>query len=514
MTAFVLLPLLMQPPGADQECSISGRVYSASTGAPLKKAQVRLTGQGVNARLSEAARATDAEGNFRFDHLHAGQYTAMADRSGYLSFGGTHAPCGTTDVTIRMTPQGMIYGRVVDDDDEAAPGANVSIYRRAWVRGQRRLQMVHTTVAQADGSFVLGSLPPGSYFLGAMGNSRVERGEAYVETFFPNTPDAQAATAVTVTAGADIRGLSLRVRTAHVYSIRGTAAGPGGERVSAVPLILMNTGGTNRGGMSNTSRGGGTFEFHNVAPGSYLIQAVSYQLPGSGTPAWTAHFPVTVGEADVEGVHIVLSPGAEIPGVVKVGEELSPLIQNVTLEPQNGEGVSYNAQARNGSFTLRNVPPALYQVQLQFLPGGYYIKGMRFAGRDLARRELDLSAGGNGTLEIQLSAKPGSLGGGVRNSNGDPVPDVTVNVWTNDDPEIRTVRTNASGGFMLRDLAPGEYHAIAWEQLDRGVIESPAFRAAFESRSTAVSLAEGSRENVDLKIVPKTVTDAEVAKLP
>src|ERR1022692_3221867 len=98
MTAVLLLMAFL---AQSQECSIAGHVYSASTGSPLKKAEVRLAGQGVNARLTEAASTTDAEGNFRFDHLGAGQYTAMADRNGYLSASAPKISCGATDVVIK-----------------------------------------------------------------------------------------------------------------------------------------------------------------------------------------------------------------------------------------------------------------------------------------------------------------------------------------------------------------------------------------------------------------------------
>lgn len=510
MTAlFLLLAFLPQP----QECSISGRVYSASTGAPLKKAQVRLAGQGVNARLSAAANTTDAEGSFRFDHLGAGQYTAMADRNGYLSAAAQKISCGATDVIIKMQPQGMIYGKVMDDD-EPFGHASVSVYSRVWIRGTRRMQVVQSTNAQADGSFVLGNLMPGNYYLSARGNTRPPNGEAYVENFFPNTEDVQAAAPVAVAAGAEVRGLELRVRTARVYSIRGKATNQSGEPVNGVPLMLVHADGPSRGSMSNAGTRGGLFEFQNVVPGVYAIQSLPVRSPeGGATASMTAHLPVTVGDADVENLQVTLSPGAEIPGSVKLDD--APFSQNlsVNLQPANGAGIDNNAQVKGGVFALRGVAPTLYRVMIQNLPDGYYVKAIRFGGRDLVRRDLDLSAGGSGTLEILLSAKPASISGSVRNSDGDPVADATVNVWTKDDPDIRTARTDASGKFTLANLAPGEYHAIAWESLDRGVIENPAFRASFENQAAAVTLQEGSLENADLKVVSKDVSDAEVAKL-
>jgi hypothetical protein len=516
MTALLLL-LAFFP--QSQECSISGRVYSASTGTPLKKADVRLAGQGVNARLNEAARTTDAEGGFRFDHLGAGQYTAMADRNGYLSATAPRIACGASDVVIKMFPQGMIYGRVIDDDGEPFGHANVSVYSRGWMRGQRQLQMVQSTSAQADGSFVIGNLNPGNYYLSARGNTRPPNGESFVENFFPNTSDTLSASPISAAAGADVRGIELRVRSVRVYNIRGKAVNATGEAVHGTPLLLIHTGGPNRGSMSNTGTTGGVFEFHGVAPGTYAIQSLgsrtqgSNTMDGGGSPMLTANLPLIVGEGDIDGLQVMLIPGADISGTVKLDD--APYSENlsIALQTTGATGVDYNAQLKAGAFTLRSVLPSLYRVTVQNIPQGY-VKSIRFAGRDLVRRELDLSAGGGGTLDIVLSSKPASLSGTVRNADGEPVADVTVNAWAKDDPEIRTTRTDASGHFTLRNLAPGEYRVIAWESIERGIIENPAFRASFDSQATVVTLQGGSAENADLKIVPKAASEAEIAKLP
>jgi len=507
------LPLLMAFLAQSQECSISGRVYSASTGAPLKKADVRLAGPAVNGRPTGSSTTTDAEGGFRIDHLPAGQYTAMADRNGYLS-ASTKMSCGATDVVIKMQPQGMIYGRVIDDDGEPFGHANVSVYARMWVRGQRQLQVVQGTSAQADGSFVMGNLMPGNYYLSARGNTRPPSGEAFVENFFPNSPDALAAAPVSVAAGADVRGVELRARSARVYSIRGRATNQNGEPVNGVPLMLVHADGPNRGSMSNAGTRGGLFEFQNVVPGAYAIQSLPVRsAEGGATTSITAHLSVTVGEGDVEDLHVTLSPGAEIVGSVKLDN--LPFSQNlsVNLQTANGPGVDNNAQVKDGAFAFRSVVPTLYRMTIRNLPGGFYVKSIRFAGRDLARRELDLSAGGGGALEIVLSAKPASISGTARNADGEPVADATVNVWSKDDPDIRTTRTDASGSFTLPNFAPGEYRVIAWESIERGIIENQAFRASFESRASVVTLQEGSAESADLKVIPKSAADAEVAKL-
>jgi sarcosine oxidase gamma subunit len=148
------------------------------------------------------------------------------------------------------------------------------------------------------------------------------------------------------------------------------------------------------------------------------------------------------------------------------------------------------------------------------LPDGYYVQSMRFGGHALTRGELDLSSGAAGTLEILLSSKPAEIAGTVRDSEGEPVTDVAVGVWAKDDPEIRTARTDSTGRFSVRGLAPGEYKVLAWESIEPGVIWNSAFRASFESHATTVTTSEGTQSNFDLKLIPKAAVEVELAKLP
>jgi hypothetical protein len=383
-----------------------------------------------------------------------------------------------------------------------------------WIRGQRQLQIVQGTTSQADGSFVLGNLASGNYYLSAKGNMRPPTGEAFVENFFPNTPEAQAAAPIPVAAGGEVRGLTLRVRTTRIYSIRGKATNSNGEEVNGVPLMLMRTAGLNHGSMSSAGTRGGVFEFRNVAPGNYAIQATPFRNRDGTGSSLTTHVPITVGEGDVEDLQITLGAGLDLLGIVKLNDDISTQNFGLNLLPVDTNDFSPGAIVKDGAFTFRGVAPMHYRVQAQNLLSGYCIKSMRFAGRDLVRRELDLSSGASGTLEIQLTDKPAVITGTVRDSNGEPMADVPVNAWSKDDPEIRAARTDASGHFTLRDFIPGEYRVIAWEAIDFGVVESIEFRAVFENQATVVTVQEGSQATADLKVVSKAAVDAEIAKLP
>ena len=99
------------------------------------------------------------------------------------------------------------------------------------------------------GEFRIAGLGPGKYYLQAtvfrreMGMTRNMRradgaeADTYVSTYFPGTTEATSATAVELGVGQEFLGLSMQVKKARVFRVRGTVQGgePVGIRVMAMP---------------------------------------------------------------------------------------------------------------------------------------------------------------------------------------------------------------------------------------------------------------------------------------
>ncbi len=196
-----------------------------------------------------------------------------------------------------------------------------------------------------------------------------------------------------------MRGIDLRIRATRVFQVSGKITlPPGAPPGMMIPLMLFNEGMQNRGQMVRTRIQESLFAFENVPPGSYIVNAVPYKNGDNGqSSTLTAHYPVTVGDADVAGLEIVLSAGAEIPGVILLdGEPFTPEV-GVVLQAQKGIGNSA-AQAKDGTFTLHDVARAFYDVKINGGLDGYYVKSIRLDGRDLPLHECDLTSGAGGRL--------------------------------------------------------------------------------------------------------------------
>jgi uncharacterized surface anchored protein len=553
-----------------EKCKIEGRVVSLATGVPLKKATMRLratvqtASPGTQPTITNYTSATDAEGKFLFEDLDAGTYILSADRTGYVSqsYGASQpnragspiklsAGQQLKDLVMKLTPQGMIYGKVTDEDGDPVPNADVRVMRWGYLRGKKQLQWEGGSNVQADGSFVVGNLAAGRYYLTATDNRNRTMGmtekpgrkgpeEDYVTTYFPNALDPSAASPIEVNAGAELRGIEIRLRKARVFHVRGRVVN---TLTGATPqnMMLTITPKDNSefmfGRNMQSIRGkDGSFEFNNVSPGTYIVQ------PNGGASVTTSTDPVTgetirsarlvgravvsVSDDNVENVVVALGAGVDVTGTLKIegGETQQPAAATPGAKPPAlptiivtpAEVANFNsirAQSKDdGTFQLRGIAPDVYRINVIGLPDGAYLKSIRFGGQEVTKSTVDLSSGASGQLDILISPNAADVTGVVRNSKGEAVQGVMVQIWLPDEDIAKTANTDQAGNFKLSGLAPGEYHMVAWEDIEPGLSQDPAFRARFDSQATTVKLRDNSHETVEVKLIGKDAIETEAAK--
>jgi hypothetical protein len=159
---------------------IRGRVVRADTGEPLRRAQVRVDEWSTGDRGGPAATMTDAEGRYELTQLPAGRYQLKATRGGYVEVAyGQRRPfergrplelsegAVLQNIDFALPPGGVVTGRVVDETGEAVAGASVSLARRRYIDGEKRLVAESGSSTDDRGEFRIFGVPPGDYVMSA-----------------------------------------------------------------------------------------------------------------------------------------------------------------------------------------------------------------------------------------------------------------------------------------------------------------------------------------------------------
>ena len=174
--------LPMQLPGQPRQVKtgtgrIRGRLITADTGTPVRRAQVRISGPDIMPKTA----VTDANGAYEFRDLPAGRFSVNATKAGYvtMNYGQTRPfePGKSIDLieaqvldkaNITMPRGSAISGRIVDEFGEPVADAQVSALRSAWVNGRRRLQPAGRMAQTNDlGQYRIYGLAPGEYYVSA-----------------------------------------------------------------------------------------------------------------------------------------------------------------------------------------------------------------------------------------------------------------------------------------------------------------------------------------------------------
>jgi protocatechuate 3,4-dioxygenase beta subunit len=528
-----LVPAVLPAQTADP-ASVAGQVVNAATGEPVRRATVSLRRVDARNRTSGTRAATygavtDSDGRFTVKDLEAGSYRLSADKPGFVTQEyGARLPGRTGSIlslsagqsmanaSLRLSPRGVITGRVVDDDGEPVRNAAVQAQRYRYTGPRKQLMSAGNATTNDLGEYRLFDLAPGKYYLAVTfrpapamqaRGSRVE--EQYVTTYYPGVKDAAAAAQLDIAPGAQLRSIDLRLIKTHTVRVRGKIVGGTPEGVQGFQIVLMTPGGATQG--TGISRDG-EFEFPSVLPGSYTLAAHS-QRRGQ---TWSGRRPLDVGNGNVEDVIVTVTPAVAVTGMVRVENKGAPPAEvQVRLQPFDPANFTFgpypaaNKLGPDGSFRLDNVAADRYSVVVPGLPDGYYVKSVRSGSIDVLSAGLEIGSGAPQPLDVLLNPNAGQVTGAVQMPSGQPTGQTLTVVLIPKERERRlqasgykTVITDAAGRFTFRNIVPGDYEVFAWEDVESGAWYDPDFLRPFEAKGVGVTVSEGSREDVQVPLIP------------
>jgi hypothetical protein len=530
---------------------IRGAVVAADTGAPVRRAQVRVSAPQAGTRVT----VTDAQGRFEIRELAPGRYTVTASKAGFVSVQyGQRRPAepGTPldladaqaiDKLVIGLPRGsVISGRVTDEFGEPAANVVINALRFGYGAGTRRLMLASSQNARDttddQGQFRLFGLPPGEYFVSATlraapdVESPTEEPSGYAPTYYPGTPSLGDAQRIRVDVGQEQSGIAFALFatrlvqvTGAVVDSRGLAASGGAVMLSpasasGVPVAQVTAGSVDEAGQ---------FRLRNVPPGRYVLTANT--SGGFGNPmrrgagaerratTEVGTHDLVVGTEDLHGILVGTLPGARVSGQVITDTGLAPPYRprQMTVTSHAVPVIAAGAGAGAGAAPARLNDDWTYQFENLFgsrvftanLPEGWYLKQVLLSGQDITDTPVGMPPGQTITgVQVVITERTTELSGRVTDIRGAAVTDATLVIlpddedkWTAPSRFIRTARPDQDGRFEIRGLPPYDrYLAVTVQALEEGQASDPEFLQSVRTRASSFALNEGELRVLDLRI--------------
>lgn len=272
----------------------------------------------------------------------------------------------------------------------------------------------------------------------------------------------------------------------------------------------------------------GSFVFENVPPGTYLIRALAQTTPNA--PSLFALFRVTVRDSDVDGMALVLRPGATISGQIiihprsgvrdpRAGDDaarsasLMAALAGVRVRaPFNDDG-SFGAArpgepGRDGTFTVEGVMGGAHLIVLEGLPIPWCVKNVSYRGQDITDTGLQADSGQRlSDVSISVTDQASEVSGTVRDGDGRGVPEARVlfvpvpaGLWPVASRRYARTIADKSGHYSVRGLPAGDYKVTAAPALtDRDLYRRDILQAV-RDQGLAISLATEQISVVDLSL--------------
>lgn len=528
------------------ECSIAGMVVKLAGSEPLKRAIIQL--ESTDDRTHSISTVTDASGHFQLKGIDAGRYRLKVLRHGFVTQEyGQKTPDDpgsaltlrpgqdVKDLLFRLIPSAVIAGRIIDEDGEPLPWAQVSALREVYAEGKRKLAP-ETMVATSDrGEYRLFGLPPGRYFISATykpnehltGNGGTIQAsddasseQGYVPTYYPGSPDPAKAVALTIKAGEEIPSVEILLRPVTVFSVRGRVVNMVSRRSGRGVMVQLeprNTGlawNFQGSGAAQVNNQDGLFEIHDVLPGSYT--AIAYWFEED--KRYQARQTLEVGNSDVDGVTLVIAPGVPVYG--HISWEGQPSLEqselSVSLSGADSEypWVGYARVMTSDMFTLRDVSEGAYRLSVFGQSRDCFVKSVRYGGTEALDDGFIVRRGTDATLEVTMSSRGAHIQGTVADADNLPAAGVWV-VLVPDEARRSQLRlytartTDQYGHFDLRGIAPGDYKLFSWDQVENGAWQDPEFLKPFEGKGEEIKLQEGDQKVVNLTAIKTKAPEQE-----
>jgi hypothetical protein len=501
---------------SDATARIVGRIFDASTNAPIRRAQI----QGSNS-LEFVDALSDDDGRFALD-LRPGQWRITVAKGGYFTWQlGQRRPFDSSPpltltrgqrvtADVPLSRGGVITGRVFDESGEPLAALRVRVYRARMAQGHRRLEDVGAADYTDDtGAYRIFGLPPGDYYVAAslrMAPLDSVVQTTYSPTYYPGTGELAEAQRIRVELGTESTAIFplLPVRS---VSVSGTVLTSSGGPANAFLNVASESAefGTPLG-IGGVTQPDGTFTIPDVPPGRYTLSA---SLRGDG-PSESGATPLTIGTDDMSGITLVTGRPATMKGrfVADTGV-VGKIPDGLVIATAARAGGTVLSSGSGSAFELDDLAEP-FTLHVENLPDGWTVKAIVVNGADVTDTKMTLPPNQEAEAQIVVTNRLTAVTGTVSASAGQPAKaEVVVFAadaakWMYPSRFVRTVSADDKGRFRITGLPPADrYLALAADYLEDGEHYDPEFLGRMRDAAIEFSLGNAETRTLELKVVER-----------
>jgi Carboxypeptidase regulatory-like domain len=500
-----------------KHASMQGVVVNALTGEPVSKAVVTVLSLKHTSDTAQSA-TTDRQGAFEIQGITPGICHISAAKPGYFGDAPKLKVAGSDDevegliitlgagekldsVRVKLTPLGVVTGRVSDEDGDPLRRAEVTLKRVVWPAGSRNSDGARVETNDL-GEFRAADLRPGRYYVSFWYESRAPRlagkaknEETYRSLYFPGVPRIEDAVPVEVVAGSVRAGVDVRLSKAGTFRVSGELRGVRAASAEEVTLSLTGPLQFREGHTSPTN----TFEFERVLPGHYTLIAQ--------VDTWYAKVPLDVTDRNISNLVVTLARRFPIKArVIWDGDApANPSQPAIHVEPiPPGSLGTFEDAKRNadGSLTIPDMLPWKMSIQIDGLSDQDYLKSIRYGDVTVDDGTFDVVAGVD--LDIKLRTGAASIEGTVTQEDKPRAAATVVLIHTKYRSWAafsRVTTSDQNGHFSMHGVAPGNYQLYAFDAIEDGGWFDPDFDSKFAPRSVPLKVEEKGTVTTNLTLI-------------
>jgi hypothetical protein len=460
------------------------------------------------------------------------------------------------DLTITLTPEGLIVGTVTLPSSEAADPITLQIFRQQVQDGRARWVPAGGTQSTSDGQFRFADLPAGTYKLltreqldqdplsfdplATDQGTRASRKNlfGYPPVYYQNASDFGSAATIQVSAG-QTQTVGLTLAKQPYFRVK-------------VPVLPATENALRVEVYSHGRKGPGfSLGYNNndhaiegwLPGGTYTIEASTF-----GPNGFSGVQSISVRGSTTDGPSLSLVPNASIPVIVKeefTSEDHTGTMTfnvngrntvvkgprrylNVTLEPADDVGTGRTIMMRDPTTSkddalfVDGAPAGSYWVRVHSSRG--YAASVRSGNIDLQHQTLIVGVGGGASpIEITMRDDTAEIIGtvaGIAARSTDPASSANPGALSvahiycvplpDSGGQFAVFWSNLDGSFTNPTLAPGAYRVLAFDHEPQDLeFRNPQAMQAYDSKGPIVRLLAGQKENVQLQLISSSIIAGE-----